>query len=416
MKTLISILPVLLALLASGTAFAASGLRTDINPALLYWQAIQIMPDRSVQDHLFTNEWRGRELDEQFAQQIATYDNSFMLLRQAARQQVPCDWGYDLTQGPELLLPGLAKAKALTQAARLRMRWHLENGRPDDARDDFLAALVLGRQVSRDGILISALVQFAIENILESGIAENWFRFPSETLHQVMDGIAAAPARGTIAQCVATERLSFKDWLARRIGEFQATSRDESEALQKTRELLRSIMSGGDAPPEPASPTPEAIIQAAGGSTAGLLRQLKDLDALYDEAAALMMAPYDQFLPGIKAFNDQVAKHPNLLVHVFFPTFEKCRLKEFAIETKLALLRAAFEYRQAGEAGLGQVPDPLFNEPFQFRRFEFSGVDRGFELVSKMRYQDDWNASLIFIEKDGPAFNLDGKNAGKPVK
>jgi hypothetical protein len=33
-----------------------------------------------------------------------------------------------------------------------------------------------------------------------------------------------------------------------------------------------------------------------------------------------------------------------------------------------------------------------------------------------MRYMDDWNASLIFIEKDGPPFYLDGKNAGKPVK
>ena len=44
------------------------------------------------------------------------------------------------------------------------------------------------------------------------------------------------------------------------------------------------------------------------------------------------------------------------------------------------------------------------------------GVDRGFELGSKMRYMDDWNASLIFIEKDGPPFHLDGKDAGKPVK
>ena len=416
MKSPTAILCVLLTLALNDVSFADTGPRTDINPALVYAQAIAVLPDRSGQDHLFTNEWRGRPLDGEFGKQIATYDSAFKLLRHAARQKAPCDWGYDLTQGPELLLPSLAKAKSLTQAARLRVRWHLEHGRPDDARDDLLAAFVLGRQVSKDGILISALVQIAIENILGSGIAEDWFRFSPETLQQIMDGIAAAPARSTIAQCVATERVSFKDWLARKIGEIQTASRDEPEALQKTREVLRSVMSGEDAPESPASPTPEAIIQAAGGTTAGLLRQLKELDALYDEAAVLMTVPYDQFLPGIKAFNEKIAKHPNLLVRVFFPAFEKCRLKEFAAETRLGLLRAAHAYRQSGEAGLSQALDPLFNEPFRFRRFEFGGVDRGFELVSKMRYMDDWNASLIFIEKDGPAFNLDGKNAGKPVK
>jgi hypothetical protein len=416
MKTFAAFLCVLLTLASIGRVSADAGSRTDINPALLYWQATAALPDRAGQDHLFTNEWRGHALDERFNQQIATYDNAFKLLRQAARQKAPCDWGYDLSQGPELLLPGLAKAKLLSQAARLRFRWHLENGRPDDARDDLLAAYVLGRQVSKDGILISALVQFAIENILQSGLAENWFRLSPETLQQVMDGIAAAPARGPIVDCVSAERRIFKNWFTRKIGEIQAASSDEAEALQKIQALLRSLLSGGDSPEEPASPTPEAVIQAAGGTTAGLLRQLTELDALYDEAAVLMTMPYGQFLPAIKVFNEKVANHPNLLVRVFFPAFEKCRLKEFAIEGKTAIVRAAVAYRVSGAAGLAGVPDPLFQEPFTFRRVVLDGVDRGFELGSKMRYKYEWNTSLIFVEKDGPAFYLDGKNAGKPVK
>ena len=414
MKSSAAVLCVVLTLFLPGLVSADPGGRTDINPALLYSQAFQVMPDRSVQDHLFTNEWRGHELDEQFGQQIATYENSFKLLRHAARQKVPCDWGYDLSQGPELLLPSLAKSKTLAQAARLRLRWHLDNGRPDDARDDLLAAFALGRQTSKDGILISALVQVAIENILASGIAENWFRLSPETLQQIMDGIAAAPARGTIAQCVTTERIAFKDWLARKIEGFKAGSRDEAEALQKTRELLRSVMTGGNAPEDPAAPTPERVVQAAGGTTAGLLRQLNELDPLYDEAAVLMTVPYEQFLPGIKAFNAKVAKHSNLLVRVFFPAFEKCRLKEFRIELKLATLRAAHAYRQAGPAGLNLVLDPLLKAPFQFERFELSGVDRGFKLTSLVEDRD-WK-SLIFIEQDGPAFNLDGPRVGEVVK
>ncbi len=416
MKTLAAILCVLLTLTSTHRVSADPGERTDINPALIYWQAFAVMPDRSGQDHLFTNEWRGRPLDAAFNAQVATYDNAFKLVRQAARQTAPCEWGYDLLQGPELLLPGWPKAKQLALVARQRMRWHLDNGRPDDARDDLLAAFVLGRHVSKDGILISALVQIAIENLLVSGIAENWFRLGPETSRQVMDGITAAPARGTMARCVPTERLSFKDWLARKIKGFQTGSRDEAEALGKTRDLLRSVLHDGEAPEGARPSSPEDILQASGGTTAGVLKKLEEMDALYDEASELMTMSYDRYLPAIKTFNEKITKHPDLLVHEFFQAFEKCRLKEFAIEAKLAMLRAAAAYRLSGRAGLASVPDPLFNEPFQFRRFTFEGVDRGFELGSKMRYMDDWNASLIFIEKDGPPFYLDGKNAGKPVK
>lgn len=392
------------------------GLRSDINPALLYWQAMSVLPDRANQDHLFTNEWRGRTLDAPFEQQITTFDNAFKLLRQASRQSVPCQWGYDLTQGPELLLPGLSKAKLLAQSARLRVLWHLEHHRPDDARDDLIAAFVLGRQVSKDGILISALVQVAMENILVSSIAENWFRFTPETLRQILDGLAAAPARGTIKECVATERMAFKDWYMRRIQEFRANSRDEAEALEKTRKLLNDTLNGGPESQETPSSNAEAILQSAGGTTEGLLRQLANLDPLYDEAAALMAAPYHQFEKQIQAFNEKIAHQTNPFAQGIFPTFEKCRLKELTVQTKLAMLRAGFEYQKSGPAGLGGVLDPVFNEPFQFSRFEFNGVDRGFQLSSKFQYTDNLNTAMIFIEKDGPAFYLEGRNAGKPVK
>lgn len=415
MKTLAAVLATLVSLASAG-ADSGPGLRSDINPALLYWQAMSVLPDRADQDHLFTNEWRGRTLDTKFETQIAGYDNAFKILRQASRQTVPCDWGYDLTQGPELLLPGLAKAKLLAQSARLRVQWHLEHQRPDDAREDLLAAFVLGRQVSKDGILISALVQVAIENIVVSGIAENWFRFTPETLRQILDGMAAAPARGTIKDCVAVERMAFKDWYARRIQEFQATSRDEAEALEKARKLLEATLSGGTDTPGTASPSADGILQAAGGTTAGLLRKLAELDPLYDEAAALTALPYDSFVGQIKTFNEKIANHPNPFVHGFFPVFEKCRMKELTIETKLAMVRAAYEYRKSGPAGLNVVLDPTFQEPFQFARFEFNGVDRGFQLTSRFRYADDLSTALIFLEKDGPAFYLEGRNAGKPVK
>ncbi|HZI31791.1 MAG TPA: hypothetical protein VFF11_05590, partial [Candidatus Binatia bacterium] len=141
----------------------AEQFRTDINPALLYYRAFQLIPDLSPTDHgyFFDSEWRGQKLPERFGELAGRYDNEFKLVRQAAQATVPCDWGIDMSPGPATLLPQLARCKGVAQAARLRAMWDLQNGRQEDARDDLLAAFSLARNSSRDGTLIAALVQIA---------------------------------------------------------------------------------------------------------------------------------------------------------------------------------------------------------------------------------------------------------------
>ena len=97
-----------------GSLQPAETFRTDINPALLYYQGFSLRPELSAADHdyLFTNEWRSRVLDEKFSDLISTYGKSFKLFRRAGKAEVPCDWGLDLSDGPNALLPGLAKAKS----------------------------------------------------------------------------------------------------------------------------------------------------------------------------------------------------------------------------------------------------------------------------------------------------------------
>ena len=97
------------------TMLGASGepFRTDINPALLYYQAFLMAPNLSEADwdYLDTNNWQGQKLSERFGTLVASYDAELMLLRQAAQQKVPCDWGIDLSRGWETLLPHLHVAK-----------------------------------------------------------------------------------------------------------------------------------------------------------------------------------------------------------------------------------------------------------------------------------------------------------------
>jgi hypothetical protein len=59
--------------------------------------------------------------------------------------------------------------------------------------------------------------------------------------------------------------------------------------------------------------------------------------------------------------------------------------------------------------------DPLGNGPFAFQRFVFEGVDRGFELKSAYAGQS-YPCALIFVEKEGTPFRVDGPHIGQAVQ
>jgi hypothetical protein len=388
--------------------------RTDINPALLYHQAFLVAPDLSAEEreYLFVREWRGQPLDDRFGELVSKYDHTFKLFRQAAHAEVPCDWGVDLTDGPEVMLPGLARAKNAAQTARLRAMWHLQHGRQNDARDDLLAVFVLGRNVSRDQILISALVQFAIENIIISEVAANFHRFTPETLKPLVDGIDASPARGTIAECLPVERYAFKDWVVRKILSFQEQNAgDETRIMEEIREMFRTTVAGEE---DRETDFADNLIKAAGGTSDGVVQLFRDLDPWFERAAPLLLLYCIESESQMKAFDADVDRSPNPLVPKLLKVFRHCRQRELAGLVRLSLLRAAVEYRLRGEEGLRSVEDPCGSGPLEFRRFVFEGVDRGFELKSAYAGRD-YPEVLIFVEKEGPPFRLDGKNAGQPL-
>jgi hypothetical protein len=402
---------------------AADTFRTDINPALLYHQGFSLRPDLSQQDHdyLFSNQWRGRVLDERFGSLIWKYDNSFKLFHRARYAQVPCDWGHDISDGPEALLPGLAKAKSAAQTARLRAMWHLQNGKPDYARDDLLAAFALGRNVSHDRVLISALVQYAIENIVASIVAENAYQLPPETLRQLADGFAAAPPLGLVADCIPVENISFSQYFVRKIEE--ARAQDEATAVGRVRQVLGNAFNSGEPPAvrgvrfegSEGAAKADKIIAAAGGTIDGLLRLFREMPPLYEQVERILRLRVAEYEKRMAEFQDMVNKHPNPLVKAFFSLFDNCRKKEFATQITVAMARAGIEYKLRGQEGLQSVLDPCTGAPFDFERFIFEGVDRGFKLKSKYRGRD-FDEVLIFVEKPGPLFRTTGKLAGEKVK
>ena len=405
-------------------AVGQESFRTDINPALLYYQAFLMAPEPMSQadmDYLGTKDGHSWKLPERYGKIVAGYDSQFQLLRQAARSTAPCDWGIDTSAGAATLLPHLARAKAVAVAVGTRVPWELQQGRQAEARDDLLTTFVLGRNVSRDGTLISALVQMAIENMIGWDVAEHFGQFSSETLKQLVDGFDAAPARGTVAGCVPTETALFQDLLVRKIQEIQkANPGDDAKTMAALHELATALVD-----PHPTTallpngdldPTGwwELFAKAAGGTSQGAINLIRDLKPMDQKLAVIAALPYARFEKESKAFRAEIQESPNPLVSQLIPAWERGRRREFRTEVCLAMIRAAVEYKLHGDSGFLSVADPCGQGPFVLRRFVLQGVDRGFQLTSALEATD--SNSLIFVEKEGNPFRVGGPFVGKAIE
>ncbi len=407
----------LLAVTLSTAGWGAETVRTDINPALLYYQAFLLAPEpmpSSDMDYLFSAPGRSQPLPERFGKIFAGYDSQFKLVRRAVQAKVPCDWGIDLSAGPATLLPHLARAKAVMQAARFRVMWELQHTQQTQAGEDLLAAMALGRNLSRDGTLISALVQMAMEAIASSTIAENFGRLSPETLQQLAEGMEALPARGTVAATMTTEKTCFHDWLESKVIKLkQESGGDETKALAAIQDLFASMEGGDEADVKrQASEHWARVMRAAGGTSDGIIKMLAAESTYYDELAAMATVPYSEFEPQMAVFREKMSKTG--YAFTLLPAFEKARSREFRLEATLTMVRAAIEYKLHGQAGFQAVADPCGQGPFKFERFIFQGVDRGFKLTSAYNMLGN-KAVLVFVEGDGPAFRVDGPHLGEPL-
>ena len=388
---------------------------TGINPALTYYRAFLLAPDLAPvdRDFLYAHEIAGEILPDKFGELMGRYDAQFSLARRATRSTTACDWGLEQSAGPSTLMPHLARAKAVAQTARARAMWALQKGRPTDASDDLVAAFVLGRNVSRDGTAISALVQMAIEAIICNAVAENFWQFTPDALQRLVAGFEAAPARGTVSAAIPTEKTFFRDWAVRKIRELQQQyASNDARVMDGIHELM--------VPKNPETASLEndlwgRLIKASGGTSDGVLRLLDERERDYQKLAVVLGLPYAEYEKQAKDLSAEFEASSNPFLSAGGPSFLKARTREFRILATVNMVRAAIEYKLHGESALRNVNDPCGNGPFSFQRFIFEGVDRGFELRSALSLDAADSGVLIFVETKGPPFRVSGAQVGKPL-
>lgn len=404
--------PCLLLLLVTTPATAQNedSFRTNINPALLYYQSFLVEPhlEQSDWDYLYTNEWKAPQLDEHFGKLLAEFDTTFRLVRQAANSKVPCDWGIDWSAGDNTLLTPLAYAKGVALNANRRANWDLQHGRQDDAREDLLAALVLGRNMTRDGTIISVLVQAAIENIVCDNVAENFGRYSPEQLQRIVEGIYAGPPRGTASDAIISEQSNIiQNSLLRKVEDLQrANSEDDRAVMEGVRKLMTNEGQTNFWP---------KVEKASGGTSEGVVRLLREREQFAERMAKEVTAvPGEKFQAKAGELEAEFTNSPNPFIAEAVAPFLRTRVRELRALTLMAMVHAAVEYRMHGKSGFKSVPDPCGNGPLKFERFSFEGVDRGFKLTSAFDMHGTSKPVLIFVEKEGSSFEVDGQHPGTP--
>lgn len=401
-------------LVAAGTLIHTNAQQalTNTNPGLISYRALILSPklEKADQDYLFTNDWRGQKIPDRASELLEKYNSEFETLKQASQSKAPCDWGFDVTiKGPETMLPHLAQCKAAAVAAKLRAQWHLQNNRQKEAIDDLLSAVYLGRNVSQDKITISGLVQFAMEAIVYNAVAENFGQFTPSSLKQLVDGINQAPARGSMAACIQTERQTFHDWFLNKINDLQKANPGNDD---KVMAIIHQFLNED----QDKSETNQwaNVVKASGGTSEGLKKLIRETEPFYARLGNIMALPVQDYEIQMKQFNTDVQQSQNPVVRWIFAAFEKCRNREFRIQVYEAMVKAAIACKLQGESGLQSVIDPYSKAPFAFQRFVFEGVDRGFQLKSTFIY-DKSEFALIFVEKQGTPFRVDGPFIGQAL-
>ena len=187
---------------------------------------------------------------------------------------------------------------------------------------------------------------------------------------------------------------------------------NDTQVMAGIRELVAGFEEE-EGQPNPAPPRLwERVTQAAHGKSEGVLKMLREEEALYQRLAVIMALPQPEFESQIKQFDAEVQNSGNPFAIETIPSVQKARPKEFAVLAQLAMVQAAVEYKLRGEAGLKSVTDPYGQGSFRFERFVFEGVDRGFELKSAYAGRG-FPEALIFVEKDGSSFYVAGPKTGQ---
>jgi hypothetical protein len=327
-RTSIVLLIALALLVATLPPTSAAQVEVNSNAAIEYWNGFAALPVLDEQQQKIVAQWNTVPLDDN-ARSIIEASKASLTALQRGAQAPNCNWGLHYEQGPEMLMPHLAKARDLGRLAGLRARCEFEQGNYQAGVDDVTAALVLARRAGADVPLICLLVEYAMELPLTELTANYLTKMDAATLKRLASSLATLPPGGSLQKSVLGEKQWIISWLSREL-------KDENKANWK--DTFRKLATPDDKEGQAAI---QAALQSAGPlDSKWRARLLGDLGAHYDDLLRLGNLPEDQFMAQFPVLHQKL-KTSNPVAALVVPMLTKVYKRDLQARTRMALFQNA---------------------------------------------------------------------------
>ena len=393
MNTRLSVFLFVFVAIGATLAVPARGGESELaeNAALQYWKAFAILPELSDKQHEALRKYRKqRAIGQSLHEVIKSSDSALHELRKGAKLK-DCCWGISMEDGPHAMMPHLSKAQQLSRLACLRADWLFEQGKASDAVEDIAAVMTLGRHVTKDGVLVSLFVDYAIQRLAIETAAANLMSLDANQLQVLARELETLPPQPRFSDAVVAEKEMFVGWAIRVLSEPDGKNRLIA-ALFGDPDLIEGLDGGSGNPAERRGSDPAQDIRKS--SPEELLAAAKQLQGFYDRLAEAVVAmPPDK----AKQTVERLMAQPGMegpareMALRLVPAIGAARRIEAVLQTRLALLEAAIAVRQHG-------PDVLekddYRDPFGAGPFKHAETGNGFQLRSTLTDIQDQPVSL----------------------
>jgi hypothetical protein len=330
---------------------------SPINPALLYWQAASQLPQRSEDQATQLNDLAGgrQPFDAAKAKGLLDAPNALRLIRKAAESTADCDWGLPMEDGPLTLLPHLAKIREMSSLAIAQAESLFSQGKVKEGTEWLLTAHRMARHSGAGDMLISNLVQYAIETNALRAAARHCLDWDEATRRSYAAELKSLPPLHSTQAAYRGERI-FADWIEKHFSQPDMTP----EAIKG---LTKDIL--GDYKPEDKATILSEL------SAGNIHKVLAELRALEDRRDALLSKPWKQGTPELAALGEEIGHSQYLLVRSTLPSVISVPEKQYVVATLQHMLEAALQYgRQLDEKTAATYHDEFEGEPLRLQKGE----------------------------------------------
>lgn len=376
---------------AAAAPVAAGG--DDGNAAVVLRQAYELLqPARQegLTDALDRAE-EAADVDE-LRRLVNEHADALAKLRQAAKLE-RCDWGYDYTLGPALLLPELSPARTLARLALARARTSADDGKHDEAVEDLAAVFALAAHHAKEPIVICRLVAAAIRGRAADEAAALTAVLPEASRRKLAGRLAGLPEVPDFASAVQGEVLLTVDYLAR------LAAAPDAAAAAKPDGPVGKLVAGAVTSQERIEAFLEVWNDAdERAQSLALLRSLLERAVKASDEAG---PDPDRFAAAMHQIEREAVEDP--IAAVLFPNLESVRRAILADQATQRMLLAGLTAIDEGPDAAARLVDPGTARPFVLDPPLDAGALRAgeaFSVVSGLIRADGTQVQLRFPRRE----------------